>query len=332
MTTKSYKWGIIGCGKIASKFAESITIVPDATLHAVASRTLSKAQAFGDTHGAAICYGSYEELVQDKALDAVYIATPHVFHKDNTLMTLAAGIPTLCEKPMAMNEKQVASMVKAARENKVFLMEAIWTRFIPAMQFLMQLIDDGTIGELKMVRADFGFNAPFDDTKRIYNRDLGGGALLDVGIYPIFLSKLLLGNPQSILASAVMASTGVDESCAMVFKYDDNNQMAILDASIGVSTAIEAWIYGTKGKIHIHNRFHQPKKITLYDVDRNLINDFDVPYIGNGYAYEIEEVQRCLAAGKTESDLLPLSFSLELIKIMDEVREICGIVYPKHDL
>jgi len=324
--TKLFRWGIIGTGKIAGKFAEDIQLIKNAELYGVASRSAERAIAFADKHQATHIFDSYEGLAKCGELDAVYIATPHAVHCENALLCLENKIPTLCEKPLAMNARQVQQMISAAREKDTFLMEALWTRFIPMTQKMLDLIKAGAIGEIKMLKADFGFKAPFLPDGRLFNRELGGGALLDVGLYPVFLALLLLGKPKNIKAFASFGQTKVDENCAMLFQYP-NDAIAILDSSVVVNTNTEAFIYGEKGTLHLPPRFHHPMKLkrNIYDEEEHEIW---MPYKGNGYYHEAVEVMQCVLAGKKESNLFPLKSSLELIETLDAVRKEAGIVYP----
>ncbi len=326
---KVYNWGIIGCGKIANKFAQDIQGLKNATIHAVASRTLDKAKAFGKKYNAAHCYGSYEEMMTCPKLDVIYIATPHTSHCANTIMCLNHKIPVLCEKPFAMNAAEVRRMIAASKNNNTFLMEAMWTRFLPTVKKVLSIIKKGTIGDVQSLKADFGFKATMDSSSRLFDQNLGGGALLDVGIYPVFLSLLLLGKPKDIKAIASIGKTNVDESCAMIMKYP-KNKMAILDASIITKTSTEALIYGTKGTIRINSRWHEPTSLTIF-VEGKEPQDIFFDYDSNGYRYEAEEVQRCLRAKKLSSDLLNHHMSLDLIELLDEIRMIAGIYYPNHD-
>lgn len=322
---KTIHWGIIGLGKIAHKFAQDLSSVPGASLHAVASRSGEKAAAFAEKFGVLHVFDNYENLLNCNGLDVVYIATPHVLHYENTLMCLRRGIPVLCEKPFAMNRDQVLEMVKTARTTNTFLMEAMWTRFFPLIERARVLIDAGEIGQVRTIRADFGFHAIFDPAGRVYNKSLGGGALLDVGIYPVFLTLLILGKPKTIAAQAVFSETGVDESCSITFTYD-NQAMAQLYASVVTQTDVDAWIYGTTGRIHLHSRFHHPRKLTYgayYSDSKSEENN----YPGNGYQFEIEEVTNCLRQGKKESARMPLSLSLDLIELLEATMEAVGIRY-----
>ena len=326
---KVFNWGIIGLGKIAHKFAQDLQGMKSARLHAVASRSYQKAEVFGQKYGAQHVYGDYEEIVNCPDLDVVYIATPHAFHCENTLMCLNNRIPVLCEKPFAMNAAEVRRMIAASKNNNTFLMEALWTRFLPSMEKVLSLIEKGTIGEVLSIKADFGFKADFDPNGRLYNQKLGGGSLMDIGIYPVFLSLLLLGRPINVKAMATIGLTNVDESCGILLKYT-NNKMAILDSTIVCQTATEALIYGEKGTIRINGRWHEPTSITLM-VEGKEPKDIFFDFNSNGYSYEAEEVMRCLRKKKLSSSILNHHFSLDLIELLDEIRMEAGIYYPHDD-
>jgi predicted dehydrogenase len=228
-----------------------------------------------------------------------------------------------------MNLQQAQRMVETARVNNTFLMEAVWTRFIPMFEETLRLLKEGVIGEIKTVRADFGFRANFPPEHRVFNVELGGGALLDVGIYPVFLALALLGKPHQIKAAAAFGDTGADESCAMLFRYA-SERLAILDASIANHSATEAYIYGENGTIHLHPRFHHPEEISIHYYDKPS-EHLALHYTGNGYFHEILEVMDCLRQGRKESKKLPLDFSLQLTEVLDAVRNEAGIVYPEFD-
>ncbi len=323
---KIYNWGIIGPGRIAHKFAQDLNLIPNARLHAVASRSLDRAEAFAKQYEATYAYGSYEELVQCPDLDVVYVASPHTGHCEHTLLCLEQGISVLCEKPFALNRHEVQKMVNAAQENKVFLMEAIWTRFLPATVKALALIEEGVIGEVLSVKADFGFKANFDPQGRLFNPQLGGGALLDIGIYPCFLASLLFGAPERIKAMANLGKTGVDEEIGILLQYPEG-KMAHLHASLIATTKSEAFIYGEKGTIHLHTRWHETTSMSLL-LNGERPQDFHFDLGSKGYLFEAQEVIHCLESGKTESDLLPLAFSQQLIKLLDDIRSEIGLIYP----
>ncbi|MCB0631091.1 MAG: Gfo/Idh/MocA family oxidoreductase [Lewinella sp.] len=324
----SFKWGIIGAGRIAGKFASDLQTLRWAQLHAVASRSSERAKTFDEEYGAAHAFGSYEEIFYS-GVEAVYVATRHPDHAAATILCLENGIPVLCEKPFAMNAGEVQQMIDTAKRNNTFLMEAIWTRFIPTTLKALELIEAGKIGEVISVKADFGFKAKKDLSGRLYNKELGGGSLLDIGIYPAFLSLLLLGKPTKILAHAAIGETDVDEEMAAILTYD-NGKMAQIHSTIRADSKTEAFIYGTEGVIHIHSRWHEPTSMSLL-LPEERPQDFFFDYPCIGYAYEAEEVMTCLAAGKKESEALPLSFSLDLITLLDDIRKEIGLTYTADD-
>lgn len=319
------KWGIIGLGNIANKFASDLQLSKNAILYGVASRNIEKAKDFGEKYHSQKHYDSYEEMVKDEAIDVVYIATPHSFHFENTILCLKNNKSVLCEKPMGLDSHQVKRMIKEARSRNLFLMEGLWTRFIPATEKLIELLSDNSIGDIVSVRADFGFKGDLNLESRVYNKKLGGGSLLDIGIYPIYLSLLTLGLPTHIKAMARMTETGVDSYCSMLFDYKDSAK-AILESTIEADTPIEAHIYGSKGVIKLHTRFHHSEKISLYQKGE-LKNVFELGYEGNGYLYEIEEVNSCLIRNGLESMKLPQSVSLDLISLIDQIKDIIGLSY-----
>lgn len=328
---KTINWGIIGPGKIAKKFATDLQRIPGANLYALASRSLEKAKAFAEEFPADKLFDDYLTMLEDKNLDVVYIATPHVKHCENTLACLDRGKAVLCEKAFAMNSQEVSRMIAKAKEKNVFLMEALWTLCLPHILKTQELIEEGVIGDVVGVKADFGFNAERDPSKRLFNRDLGGGSLLDIGIYPLFLSLFILGKPEKITAVATIGETQVDEECVVIMQYP-GGKMANCHSTLLARTRTEAFIFGTKGYIHIPNRWHGPNEgltILHYDDLQETFIPFDYDVLG--LKYEAEEVMRCLRAGKKESDLVPHSFSLDLMAIMDEVRNQIGLVYPNHD-
>jgi predicted dehydrogenase len=321
---KKIHWGIIGLGKIANKFASDLQHSETAILQGVASRSLEKAIAFASTHNAVSTFDSYEKLVNDPKIDVIYIATPHTFHFENTMLCLKHGKAVLCEKPMGINSTQVKTMIQEAKSRKLFLMEAIWTRFMPTIEKMIALLDEKVIGDVIQVRADFGFKAELNLESRLFNKELGGGSLLDIGIYPIFLSLLVLGIPTDIKTMARMTATDVDSFCAMLFNYSTNAK-AVLESTIEANTPTEAFIHGTKGTIKLHRRFHQPNTITLDKDGKETI--FKLPFTGNGYVHEIEEVNSCILNGETESKKLPLDLSMNLITLIDTVKTQIGLHY-----
>ncbi|MCH2192822.1 Gfo/Idh/MocA family oxidoreductase [Kordia sp.] len=322
--SQKVRWGIIGLGKIAHNFAFDLRISETAVLQGVASRSIEKATKFAKKFKAQKAYGSYEALVKDPDIDVIYIATPHVLHFENTMLCLQYKKAVLCEKPLGINLTQVQTMIQEAKSQNVFLMEAIWTRFMPSYQKVLELLNDGAIGDVISIRADFGFQTTFDPEGRLYNKKLGGGSLLDIGIYPIFLSLLVLGMPSDINAMARMTNTNVDSFIAMLFEYK-NDAKAVLESTFEVDTPTEAYIFGTKGKIKLHRRFHHANTITLYKNGEETV--FQLPHSGIGYIHEIEAVNENIRNGDTENSKLPLAFSEQLITIIDQVKAKIGLWY-----
>jgi predicted dehydrogenase len=319
------RWGILGPGRIAHKFAQDLLTVPDAQLYAVASTDQQRANEFAETYSIPHAFGSYEQLLTLPDLDIVYVATPHVKHHENVLMLLNSGVAVLGEKPFAMNSEQVREMVETARAKKVFLMEALWSRFMPGIRQALELSQSGAIGKVVSVKADFGFKAPFVPDNRLFNKDLGGGSLLDIGIYPLFLSYLILGKPTTVKASAIFGTTSVDEQCGMVLTYADG-ELALLDSTLLADTDCIGLIQGETGQIRIHSRFHENKGVTLVRTEQPE-QSFDFDRETHGYDYEAQHVMQCLTEGKTESLLWSLDDSLNLMELLDNIRAEAGIVY-----
>lgn len=319
------KWGILGLGKIAQKFASDLRLSEASTLYAVASRSKEKAIDFGNRFGAELKYDSYHALIKDSNVQVIYIATPHAFHFEWAKLCLENGKHVLCEKPLGMNESEVKGLMQIAKKNKLFLMEGLWTRFIPSFEKVLELITENTIGEIQWIKADFGFKAKKDLSGRLFNKKLGGGALLDIGIYPIYLSTMLLGIPKQIKSSARLTSEGIDSYCAMIFEYEDS-VIAELEATFETDTPIEAIIAGSKGEIKMHRPFHHSEKISL-DLSNGEKHVFNLKYRGEGYFHEIMEVEKCLNENTMESKKHPLSKSLELIRLMDKIKSQIGLTY-----
>lgn len=325
----SFNWGIIGPGKIASQFAQDLSFVKGARIHAVASRSIERAATFAKQFEAPYFYGDYQSIVECPDLDAVYIATPHAGHFENTILCLENGIPVLCEKPLAINFRQVELMVATARRSQTFLMEALWTRFLPSIRKMLTLIRAGEIGEVQGVKADFGFRANVPADHRVFNKALGGGALLDIGIYPAFLSLLLFGRPLEIKAMARIGSTGVDEDTHVLLRYP-GGQLTQLHCSLISETKREAFIYGEEGTIHLHSEWYQPTSLSLVRQNADPIH-FEFDKKGRGYHYEAAEVMQCIAAKKIESDVLPHAFSTDLMLLLDSIRREIGLIYPEDE-
>ena len=326
MTETIINWGIIGTGNIATKFAEGLSVLPDAKLLAVGSRTQVTADAFADQFATPRRYGSYEALVHDADVQAIYVSTPHHLHMENTLLCLEAGKAVMCEKPFAINAAQAQIMVAKAREKGLFLMEAMWTRYLPIMVKVRELLTTGVIGEVRMITADFGYRSGFNPDSRTFNPTMGGGALLDVGIYPISLAYMILGQPSRISSMAELGQTGVDEQSAFILGYE-GGEMAVLTTAVRTNTPHEAFILGTNGRIKIPSPWWYPKTMTI-SVNGKADEEIHLPYEGNGYNYEAAELMTCLRTGKLESDTMPLDESLQIMHTMDEIRAQWGLKYP----
>lgn len=321
---KIFRWGIIGLGKIAQQFARDLKLLPNARLTAVAARDAGRAQAFASEHNVPFAYGSYEGILNCPELDVVYIATPHNSHCALSTMCLRNGLAVLCEKPWAIHATEAEEMVATARAQGVFLMEALWTRFLPTTIKVLELIQAGAIGQIQGIKADFGFQMKEPAPERLIRPELGGGALLDIGIYPAFLSLLLLGEPSRIKAFSRFSDTGVDVDNAILLSYPDG-QLVQLHATLLSRTKTEAFIYGSKATIHWHGRWHEPSSFSVLREGQTPENYF-FDYPSQGYHYEAEAVQRCLAAGQDECPELPLSFSLRLSHLLDNIRQAAAAI------
>lgn len=326
MPTRTFNWAILGLGTIAHKFAADLAQVPQARLHAVASRSLTKAQEFAATHAVPHAVGSYEALLAVPDIDAVYIATPHSEHHAHALLCLHAGWPVLCEKAFAQHAGQAQEMIALAQVRGVFLMEAFWTRFFPAIQHTLALVRAGAIGEVKHLSADFGFITEVKPESRLFDPKLAGGSLLDIGVYPLFISQLFLGVPTAVRAVATPAPTGVDRACVMALAHA-SGATASLFSTLAATTNNDCVLYGTQGQLHLTGRFHAPSGLEIHRPEQ-APEVITYPKTGLGYHYEAAHVQECLAQGLAESPLLPLAFSLDLMRTLDAVRAQIGLRYP----
>ena len=315
---KMYKWGILGAARIAGKFAEGLKILPNAERYAIAARSLERAEAFKEKYGFAKAYGSYKEMLADPELDIVYIATTNNLHFDHTMLCLEAGKAVLCEKPFASDLLQVKQMVNKSREKNVFLMEALWSRFIPSMIELKAQVENGAIGRPLLLQCNFGFISPFDPYNRIYNPELGGGSIPDIGIYPIFTAMYLFGKPESIEVVSVPAPTGTDWTTSVLFKHK-KKEISMLASSFEMILDNEARVYGEGGYLKLHSMFHTPTRLSLRTNDRRE-TEIPLNLTGNGYNYEAAEVMDCLDKGLIESPSLPHDFSIELMGVLDEIQ------------
>ena len=323
MTNKNIRWGIIGLGKIANKFATDLATIEHVELVAVASRNIQNANNFAEKHNAKKAYSSYEELAKDTNVDAVYIATPHSFHKEHAILCLQNKKAVLCEKPFAMNLSEVTEMIQVAKENNVLLMEALWSFFLPHFTYVLNIVKSEKFGKLKSLEADFGFHMPYNTDSRLFKKDLGGGSLLDIGIYPIFAALATLGEPDVIHANATFFENGADASCDMVFQY--KNAKATLKSTLLEETPSVAILKFDKATVKLNRQFHQSSSITVIQNNKEEIINFDFKTIG--YNFETEHFNNLIRAGEKESNIMTFEFSKNLINTLDKVREIIGLKY-----
>ncbi len=320
------RWGILGLGTIARAFATGLTAVPDAKLAAVGSRSVFKAKEFAKEFGSPRVHGSYADLANDPDIDAIYIATPHPMHKDDAILCLNAGKAVLCEKPFCVNAKELDQVVAVARAKNVFLMEAMWTRFMPVMAKVREWLATGRIGEPRLATADFGFRCTWDPASRLLAPSLAGGGLLDVGIYTISFASMVFGpKPSRITGFAHLGETGVDEQAAYILGYPGGG-LASLTCAVRTETSQGARIDGTEGRIEIPSPFWKATRAVLTASGRT--ETIDAPHKANGYEYEAMEVGRCLRAGLKESPIVTLDESLALMRVLDQVRAQFGLKYP----
>jgi len=330
---KTIHWGILGAGRIARKFAADVKLVEDAELIAIGSRSKQSADDFNKDFPVKYCHDSYEALVQNPEVDVIYVATPHNLHRENALLCLQHGKAVLCEKPFAMNSRQAVEMINAAKEKKVFLMEALWTKFHPHFIKTQQMIKQGMLGEIRSVLVNFGFKPTEPIPARLFDPELGGGTLMDIGIYNVFMAMSVLGKPDEIDAVMTLASTGVDEQCAILFRYN-NGALAQLFSTFSSNLATEADICGTEGRIRLTSRFYEPSATVEFYKEREDSREI-IPVTkeaGFGYQYEARHVNDCLRKGLTESPIVSFADTLLLMETLDKIRKIAGIHYPSDDL
>ena len=320
------RWGILGTGWIANEFAQGLMRLPDAELVAVGSRTLESAQRFAERYEVPRQHAGYEALTRDTHVDVVYVATPNPMHREHTMLCLEAGKPVLCEKPFALNAREVEDMIRFAREKKLFLMEAMWSRFFPLMGELRTLLAQGAIGDVQILAADLCFHFDFDPSDRRYDPNLGGGALLDLGVYLVSLASMIMGPPSRIGGLGHLGETGVDEQAGIVLGYEQG-QVSTLFTSVRVDSPVEVAIMGTGGRIRLHPMWIHPNRLTL-SVAGQEPTTIERPYDGNGYQFEAAEVMRCLRAGKLESGLMPLDETLSIVQTLDAIRAQWGLKFP----
>ncbi len=323
---KTYKWGILGTGRIAGKFVEDLKLLPNACLYAVGSRNKIRAENFAYEHGIPNAYGSYEGLASDPGVDIIYIATPHPEHYPNSILCFECKKAVLCEKPVAMNQRQFEQMVNKAEEKGCFFMEALWTRFIPSFIRCKEIVNKGLIGKVRIIESDFCFNAPVNPEGRIYNPKLGGGSLLDIGLYTLFFALEIGSKIVEIEAKASFASTGVDETCSMLLKHSEG-EISVLFCSIATSGRVESIIHGSRGMIRLNRMWHTPTSMDLIP-DNEPPQRVEFPEPAHGYQYEAAEVMKCLDEDRIESTIWNWEKSRQLIALLDRIRGIARITYP----
>ncbi|OGV39579.1 MAG: hypothetical protein A2X48_13085 [Lentisphaerae bacterium GWF2_49_21] len=325
---KKIKWGIIGTGKIANRFADALSNLEDAGMAAVASRSMDTGKAFAAKYGIATVHVGYENLVADPEIDVVFIGTPHIFHLRDALMCFQAGKHVLCEKPLTLNAEQAEKMIAAAREKKVFLMEAMWTRFFPIHVKIRELLVKQALGKLRMLQVNFCYCAPDDLENRFFNHELGGGVLMDAGSYGISFATSLFGPPAETTAIADFGPTGVDFQSSCLLRHK-NGEISTIATSMISPDVKNATIVGEKGRIDIDSAWYKPTGMTVsIDCSEPQRFDFPLPEGYNGYEYEAEEVMNCIRAGKTESAIMPLDETLSIMRTLDKARSQIGLEYP----
>ncbi|WP_462409438.1 Gfo/Idh/MocA family protein [Neobacillus sp. Marseille-QA0830] len=318
------KWGIIGPGSIAKKLAEAINGSEGSELYSVASRSLDRARAFSEEFPVEKIYGTYEELIEDPAVDVVYIANLHPQHFEPAKLALETGKAVLCEKPLTINANQAEELLSIASKKNVFFMEAMWMKFNPVLNKLKELINEGSIGRVEKIEADFSVEFTSDSNRRL--PEFGGGALLDLGICPITFANWMVGRtPDSITSDCILASTGVDGVDSVTFEWS-TGEKAELSFGMERLGSISAKVIGTDGYIEVFPPFHCPQVMNLHNAQG--VKEISIPFRVNGYEYEVEEVMRCLDRGLSESPIMPLHETLETMKLMDQLRLEWGVVYP----
>ncbi|MBB4804198.1 putative dehydrogenase [Flavobacterium nitrogenifigens] len=311
------KWGIIGLGNIASQFAADLSLLKDAELTAVASRDINKGKEFAEKFNALKVYDSYDLIFEDPEVEIIYIATPHNSHAELSIKALENGKHVLCEKPMALSHKDAQRMIEASKKHNKFFMEAFWTRFIPSVQDVLQKISNNAIGQINYVKADFAFHGSETENKRLFDKELGGGALFDIGVYPLFLSYILLGNPKEIIAKAIKHKNDIDLQTSMILQYE--SAQSILHASIVSESDMKAVISGTEGRIELNAPWFVADGYSLF-INEEKEATFTLPTLGKGYAHEIIECQNCIRNYQIESELWSHQNCLDLSLIVEEIK------------
>jgi predicted dehydrogenase len=329
--SKLLRWGILGLGKISNQFVRDLKLIENVEIVACASRSISNAINFAGQHEISKSHGSYQELFEDDEVEIIYIGTTHDSHAELSIEAMKNGKHVLCEKPLAINQKDVQRMVDASRKYNVFLMEAFWARFNPTIRAVLNQVKNKSIGEVNYVNVDLTFARNDADDSRMLSLELAGGSLMDMGVYPIFLTYIMMGKPDQILATSRMHTTGVDLQTSAIFKY--KNGMANIMSGFVSQSDLMAKIYGTEGRIYINSVWHESESYTMIKGNKGDENGYEekkytLPKLGKGYTYEIEECKKCIAQNKIESDLWSHQNSLDLMEITDEIRNQIGLKYP----
>jgi predicted dehydrogenase len=317
------KWGIIGLGNIANQFVADLLLAEDAELFAVASRNKEYATAFAEKYNSVKAYDSYEALFKDDEVEIVYVATPHNSHAELSIKALKNGKHVLCEKPLALSHKDAVRMIEASVKYNKFFMEAFWTRFIPSVQGVLAQVNQGIIGDVKNVKADFAFYADEKLGGRLFDKNLGGGALFDIGVYPLFLSYIMLGIPKKIIAKSIYHQNGIDLQTSMILHYE--NAQAVLQASIVSESDMKATIGGTKGYIQLNSPWFIADGYSVYKDENETY--YSLPNFGKGYTHEIIECHKCIRNNQIESELWSHQNSLDLSKIVEEIKTQIGLEF-----
>ncbi len=321
---KKIRWGIVGPGEIANKFAKAIKNVEEAELVAVASRSEERGRAFAEKYNIEKVFGSYEAMASFEEIDAVYISTPHPFHKPCAEIFLNAGKHILCEKPLCVNAKEAEALSKCAKKNNVFLMEAMWTRFIPAIMRAQELVQNGAIGEVRGIKADFCYASSPAEEAKLFQNGMAGGSLLDVGVYGLHFTSLFLGNDPVSVSAEACVEDGCDSITNVLLRYA-GGAIASISSATKLEKPADAYIYGTKGYIYMPH-FYGAQELFLRTAEEET--HISAPSIGAGFEEEIKEACRCIEGGKTESAILPHSESIAMLRLMDKIRGIIGVRYP----
>ena len=321
----NFNWGILGPGGIAKAFAEDLKRLDGHSISAVGSRTLGNAQSFAHTYGGT-AYGSYEELVADPSVNAIYVATPHPAHKDNVILALNAGKPVLCEKPFSVNAVEAQQMVDAASKNGVALMEAMWARFLPHYAKVREIIESGVLGKIHTIHADHGQRLADQNIPRLVEPALAGGALLDLGIYPISFAHMILGNPSKITSTAVLTDKGVDAQTSMIFDYASGAQ-AVLNTTMIEQTPCRAVVAGLNGWLEIDRTFYNPASMRVI-LNDGSVTEYPSSYQGHGLREQAEVFKQLVRSGAQQSRILNWQDTVDIMKTLDQVRSQIGLKYP----